>query len=41
MAGNVFLKGAKPSTHEAEPLLKPDFDPAINLVEKPTASIWK
>jgi alpha-N-arabinofuranosidase len=35
MSGNVFLKGAKPSRHETEPLLKPDFDPALNLVEKP------
>ena len=34
MAGNVFLKGAKASKHEASPLLKPDFDPGINLVEK-------
>ncbi|MCY3018352.1 MAG: right-handed parallel beta-helix repeat-containing protein [Planctomycetota bacterium] len=34
MSGNVFLKGAKPSKHEAEPLLKPDFDPALKLVEK-------
>ena len=35
LAGNVFLKGAKPSKHEATPLLKPDFDPQIKLVEKP------
>ncbi|MHB1036856.1 MAG: right-handed parallel beta-helix repeat-containing protein [Pirellulales bacterium] len=35
MAGNVFLKGAKASKHEKDPLLKPDFDPAIRLVEKP------
>ena len=35
MSGNVFLKGAKPSKQEAGPLLKPDFDPALNLIEKP------
>jgi len=34
MNGNVFLKAAKPSKHETGPLLKPDFDPALNLVEK-------
>ena len=34
MAGNVFLKGAKPSTHEQNPLVLPDFDPAIKLVEE-------
>jgi alpha-N-arabinofuranosidase len=33
LAGNVFLKGAKPCKHEAAPLLKPEFDPAIQLVE--------
>jgi alpha-N-arabinofuranosidase len=31
MAGNVFLKGAKPSKHEKSPLVLPDFDPALNL----------
>lgn len=35
MQGNVFLKGAKPSTHEAAPLVKADFDPALKVVEKP------
>jgi alpha-N-arabinofuranosidase len=35
MDGNVFLKGAKPSKHEKDPLVKPDFDPALKLVEKP------
>ncbi|MCX6923335.1 MAG: carbohydrate-binding protein, partial [Verrucomicrobia bacterium] len=35
MAGNVFLKGAKPSKQEAAPLLKPDFDPGLTLLEKP------
>jgi alpha-N-arabinofuranosidase len=34
MNGNVFLNGAKPSKHEAEPFLQPAFDPAIALVEK-------
>ena len=34
MNGNVFLKGAKPAKHETEPLLKPEFDPKLNLVEK-------
>ena len=32
--GNVFLKGAKPSKVERDPLVKPDFDPAIRLVEE-------
>jgi hypothetical protein len=31
MAGNVFLKGAQPSTHEKDPLVSADFDPAITL----------
>jgi len=31
MAGNVFLKGTTPCTQEREPLLKPDFDPALKL----------
>ena len=35
LAGNVFLKGTKPCRHEAAPLLKPDFDPQIKLVEQP------
>jgi alpha-N-arabinofuranosidase len=34
MDGNVFLKGTKPSKHETNPLVKPDFDPAIKLVQK-------
>lgn len=33
LAGNVFLKGAKPCSHESAPLLKPEFDPEIQLVE--------
>ena len=35
MSGNVFLTGAKPSKHESNPLVQPNFDPAIKLVEKP------
>jgi len=31
MAGNVFLKGAKPSRHEASPVVMQDFDPALRL----------
>ncbi|MCP5537333.1 MAG: right-handed parallel beta-helix repeat-containing protein [Akkermansiaceae bacterium] len=34
MAGNVFLKGAKPSKHESAPLVLPKFDPAIKLLTK-------
>ena len=34
MAGNVFLKGAKPSKHEETAGVKPDFDPEIKLVEE-------
>jgi alpha-L-arabinofuranosidase len=34
MNGNVYLKGAKSSKHESNPLLKPEFDPAVKLVEK-------
>jgi len=34
MAGNVFLKGAKPSRHEARPLVRPEFDPEIKLVPR-------
>lgn len=35
MSGNVFLKGAKSSKYETESLFKLEFDPALNLVEKP------
>ncbi len=31
MDGNVFLNGAKPSKHEANPLVGRDFDPAVAL----------
>jgi len=34
MAGNVFLKGAKPSKHESNPLVQPNVNPGIKLVEK-------
>jgi alpha-L-arabinofuranosidase len=35
MAGNVFLKGARPSTYEQDPLVEADFDPGIQLTEEP------
>ncbi|SPE25422.1 conserved exported hypothetical protein [Candidatus Sulfotelmatomonas gaucii] len=34
LAGNVFLKGAQPCSQEANPLLLPQFDPNIQLIEK-------
>ena len=34
MAGNVYLKGARPSRPEKDPLVKPEVDPALKLVEK-------
>jgi len=34
MAGNVFLKGAQSSRHEQDPLVRPEFDPGIKLVEE-------
>ena len=34
MNGNVFLNKAQPSQFEKSPLLRPDFDPDIKLVEK-------
>lgn len=34
MDGNVFLNGAKPSEAEPYPLLLPDFDPEISIIEK-------
>jgi len=33
MAGNAFLKGAKPSKHESKPIVLPDIDPSISLDE--------
>jgi len=35
MDGNVFLAGAKASKHERAPLVRPDLDPALEIVEKP------
>jgi alpha-N-arabinofuranosidase len=34
MAGNVFLKGARPSKHEESPMVRADFDPALKLREE-------
>ena len=34
MAGNVFLKGAKPSKNEKDPLVLSEFDPAVKFIEK-------
>ena len=34
MAGNVFLGSAKPSKHEKDPLVIPDYDPGLGLAEK-------
>lgn len=34
MSGNVFLKGAKPSKHEAKPVLKPESNPALRLLHE-------
>ena len=34
MAGNVFLKGAQPAKAEQTPLVLPDSDPMIRLVEE-------
>ena len=36
MEGNVFLKGAKPSKHEKDPLVKADFDPDLNWSRRRT-----
>ena len=33
MAGNVFLKGAKPSKHEPGPFVQPEFDPGIKVTK--------
>lgn len=35
VAGNVFLKGAKPCQQEQDPLVLPESDPGIKVVEKP------
>jgi alpha-N-arabinofuranosidase len=34
ISGNVFLKGAKPAKQETAPLVNPEFDPQIKLVEQ-------
>lgn len=34
MSGNVFLKGARPSQHEADPIVMPETDPGLRLIEK-------
>jgi alpha-N-arabinofuranosidase len=34
MEGNVFLKGAKPSKHEADPVVKPGSDPGLKLIQE-------
>jgi alpha-N-arabinofuranosidase len=34
MDGNVFFKGAKPSKFETAPVVKPEFDPGLKLVEE-------
>ncbi|MGA2243355.1 MAG: carbohydrate-binding protein [Verrucomicrobiota bacterium] len=34
MAGNVFLKGARPSPLETNPIVEPSFDPQLRLQEK-------
>jgi alpha-L-arabinofuranosidase len=34
MDGNVFLNGARPSRHETAPLVRPEFVPALKLVEE-------
>jgi len=34
MAGNVFLKGARPSKHETSPVVAADVDPALRLSEE-------
>jgi hypothetical protein len=33
-AGDVFTKGTRPSKFDVNPLLKPDFDPALKLTQK-------
>ena len=38
MDGNVFLKGATPSKHETDPLVRQEHDPALKLVENADGS---
>ncbi|MHB8863529.1 MAG: carbohydrate-binding protein [Pirellulaceae bacterium] len=35
MDGNVFLQGAKPSQHEKDPILLPEFNPELRLIPRP------
>jgi alpha-L-arabinofuranosidase len=35
MAGNLFLKDAKPCRHESNPAVPPNADPRLKLLEKP------
>lgn len=35
MEGNVFVQNGKPSKHEQAPLLEPNWEPGLKLVEKP------
>lgn len=35
MDGNIYLRGAKATRHEAEPTLLPDFDAGLKLTQKP------
>jgi alpha-N-arabinofuranosidase len=39
MAGNIFLKGAKPCAAEKDPLVSSQFDPAVKLVEEGKAVV--
>ncbi|HEY9165990.1 MAG TPA: right-handed parallel beta-helix repeat-containing protein [Candidatus Kryptonia bacterium] len=34
MDGNVYLYGAKPTVQERNPIIMPDFDPSIKLIEE-------
>ena len=36
MEANVYLGGAKPSSDEKNPIVKPSIDPGVQLVSKPT-----
>ena len=35
MGGNMFFQGAKPCRHENDPILLPEIDPEVRLVERP------
>jgi hypothetical protein len=34
MEGNVFLHGAQPSKQESHPVVEPNFDPSLQLLER-------